>query len=81
MQIKLSAGGSFVAAEQVEATAKREGLDQATTAEIASDYEDAQISALKLGFLVAALLVLASLFTTRQLPTKLFSEPAASGST
>jgi EmrB/QacA subfamily drug resistance transporter len=81
VQVKLSAGGSFVAAEQVEATAKREGLDPATTAEITSDYEDGQISALKVGFLVAALLTLGSFFTTRRLPTKLFSELATNGST
>jgi EmrB/QacA subfamily drug resistance transporter len=74
VEIRLSAGGSFVASEQVEATANAEGLDPQTTSALVSDYEDAQIAALKLAFLCAAFLVLASFFLTRRLPTQRFAE-------
>ena len=39
-----------------------------------SDYEDAQLDALKLALLFAALLVLASFPATRHLPTRRFDE-------
>ncbi|MFL5897608.1 MAG: MFS transporter [Solirubrobacterales bacterium] len=74
VEIRLSAGGSFVAADQIRATATSAGLDPSTGDEIASDYEDAQLKALKTAFLAAALLVLASFFATRKLPTKRFDE-------
>ncbi len=38
------------------------------------NYEDAQLTALKTAFLFAALLVLASLWATRHLPTKRFDQ-------
>ena len=74
VEIQLSAGASFVAADQVEATARGAGIDQATTTELVEDYEGAQVKALKTAFLVAALLVLASFFATRNLPTRRFDE-------
>lgn len=74
VQVRLSAGASFVASEQVEAAARDAGVDPATTGEIVSDYEDAQLRALKTAFLVAALLVLASFFATRNLPSQRFDE-------
>ncbi|HZO07411.1 MAG TPA: MFS transporter, partial [Solirubrobacterales bacterium] len=74
VQVQLSAGASFVAADQVEAAAQDVGVDEATTAELVSDYEDAQLKALKTAFLVAALLVLASFFATRNLPSRRFDE-------
>jgi EmrB/QacA subfamily drug resistance transporter len=74
VEVHVSAGGSFVPSEQVEAAAKQAGLDQPTVTALVSDYEDAQIAALKTAFLCAALLVLASFFATRQLPTKRFDE-------
>ena len=74
VEVQLSAGSSFVAAEQVEATARDAGLDAATTGELVGEYEDAQITALKTAFLVAALLVLASFFATRNLPSRRFDE-------
>jgi EmrB/QacA subfamily drug resistance transporter len=72
VEIHVSAGGSFVRSDQVEATAKEAGLPPPTVAAVVSDYEDAQIAALKTAFLCAALLVLASFFATRQLPTRRF---------
>lgn len=77
VEVQLSAGASFVAADQVEATAQQAGVDEATTAELVTEYEDAQVKALKTAFLVAALLVLASFFATRNLPSRRFDELAA----
>jgi EmrB/QacA subfamily drug resistance transporter len=74
VEVKLAAGASFVTSDQVESVAKAEGIDPATTAALVADYEDAQISALKTAFLLAALLVIASLFTTRRLPRQRFDE-------
>jgi EmrB/QacA subfamily drug resistance transporter len=73
-QLHISAGATFVAASEVEAGAREAGLDPETTAELVSEYEDAQLSALKTAFLCAGLLVLASFFATRRLPTRRFDE-------
>lgn len=81
VQTHLAAGASFVAAEQVEAAAKKEGLDPGTVEALVSDYESSQLKALKTGFLFAAFLVLASFPATRRLPARRFDqlseEPAA----
>jgi hypothetical protein len=69
VEVQLRAGGSFVASEQVEKAAAAEGLDTGTTTALVSDYEDAQLAALKIAFLVAAGLVIVSFFFTRRLPT------------
>ena len=69
VEVELSSGGSFVSSDQVRAAAGQEGLSSATTDNLVADYEDAQLGqALKLAFLIAALLVLASLPPTRRLP-------------
>jgi EmrB/QacA subfamily drug resistance transporter len=70
VEVQLSAGGSFVAADEVREAAKAERLGPSTTDALVSHYEDAQLEALKLAFLVAALLVLASFWSTRRLPTE-----------
>jgi Na+/melibiose symporter-like transporter len=74
VSVKASAGGSFVAADQVRSTAEAEGIDSATTDELVGNYEDAQISALKIAFLGAAALVVISFFFTSRLPTKRFDQ-------
>jgi EmrB/QacA subfamily drug resistance transporter len=74
VQVQLSAGGSFVASDQVEAGARAAGLPPATVDALVENYEDAQLTALKTAFLFAALLVLASFWTTRRLPTQRFDE-------
>jgi len=74
VSVKVSAGGSFVAADQVRATAEAEGIDPATTDELVGNYEDAQISSLKIAFLGAAALVVLSFFFTSRLPTRRFDE-------
>jgi EmrB/QacA subfamily drug resistance transporter len=74
VKVRLSAGGSFVPADEVRAAAEAAGVDAATTDELVGNYEDAQLSALKIAFLAAALLVLASFFATSRLPTRRFDE-------
>lgn len=75
VQVQMAAGASFVPASEVEAGASAAGVDPATTAELVSAYEDAQLKALKTAFLCAAALALASLFLTRNLP----GEPLGGG--
>jgi len=74
VQVRLSAGGSFVASEEVRASATAAGLDPATVDALVENYEDAQLTALKTAFLFAALLVLVSFWSTRRLPTRRFEE-------
>jgi EmrB/QacA subfamily drug resistance transporter len=74
VEVEISAGGSFVASDEVVAGATDAGFDTATVDEIVTDYEDAQLVALKVAFLFAALIVLASLLATRNLPTRRFEE-------
>jgi EmrB/QacA subfamily drug resistance transporter len=74
VQVQLSAGGSFVAADEVRAVARAEGIDPASSDALVENYEDAQLKALKTAFLFAAFLVLASFWTTRRLPTQRFDE-------
>ena len=81
VEVELSSGSSFVASEQVEAAARAAGLDPQTTSALVSDYEDAQIAALKLAFIFAAFLVVASFFLTRRLPTQRFAELQAAADT
>jgi EmrB/QacA subfamily drug resistance transporter len=77
VEVRLSSGVSFVSAAEVEAGAREAGADDATTQALVGDYEDAQLRALKTAFLCAALLVLASLFATRNLPAEPFGDPSA----
>ena len=72
--VRIGAGASFVSAAQVRSAAAAEGIDEATAEELVSGYEKAQISALKIAFLGAALLVIASFFATSRLPTRRFDE-------
>jgi len=64
----VGSGIDFLSSAQVEAAAQDAGLDEATTAAIVDDYESAQLRALKVGLLAAALLALLSLPFTRELP-------------
>ncbi len=69
-QVGVAAGSNtnFVASTEVENAARSAGLDDATTAALVDDYETAQLRSLKAGLLGAALLALASLAFTRELP-------------
>ena len=48
--------------------------DRGTTDALVEHYEDAQLDALRIAFLAAALLVVASFFATSRLPTRRFDE-------
>ena len=61
-------GIDFVASADVEAVLVSAGLDEATTQAVVEDYEAAQLRALKAGLLLAALIALASLAFTKDLP-------------
>ncbi len=74
VEVRLSTGGSFVPSAEVGAAAANAGLDEQTTAALVDGYEDAQLDALRIAFLFAALIVLASFWATRRLPTRLFAE-------
>jgi EmrB/QacA subfamily drug resistance transporter len=74
VSVRASSGASFVTADQVRATATEEGLDSATVEDLVGHYEDAQLDALRIAFLGAALFVVASFFATSQLPSRRFDE-------
>ena len=74
VQVDLSAGGSFVAAQEVRASAEAADVDPQTVDALVENYEDAQLSALKTAFLFAAFLVLGSFWATRRLPSRRFDE-------
>lgn len=67
--IAVEPGIDFLTAAQVETVVTEAGLDAATTAAIVEDYGNAQLQALKAGLLAAALLALASLAFTKELPS------------
>lgn len=66
--IAVDSGLDFVTTDSVETAAQEAGLDDATVAAIVDDYSQAQIQALRVGMLVAAMLALGSLPFTRGLP-------------
>jgi hypothetical protein len=74
VEVRVSAGVSFVDSAEVEAAAREEGLDDEQTQALVDDYEDAQLKALKTAILFAAFIVLAAFWFTRRLPTSRFSE-------
>jgi EmrB/QacA subfamily drug resistance transporter len=74
VHVRLSAGGSFVAADEVRAAANAAGVRPATVDTLVGHYEDAQLTALKTAFLFAALLVLVSFWGTRRLPSERFEQ-------
>jgi len=66
--VAAQSGVDFVAADQIGAAAREAGLDPATSDALVQDYEHAQLQALKVGLLAAALLALFSLAFTKELP-------------
>ena len=74
VEVQLSSGGSFVAAEEVRTSADEAGLTAKETDAIVESYEEAQLNALKIAFLVAGFLVIGSFWATRRLPTRRFDE-------
>lgn len=74
VEVRLSSGGSFVTAEEVRESAAEAGLSPTDVTAVGESYEEAQLTALKLAFLVAGFLVIASFWSTRRLPTRRFDE-------
>jgi MFS family permease len=74
VDIAISAGASFVAADEVRAGATEAGVDPEEVDALVEGYEDAQLVALKIAFLFAALITLGALLTTGNLPTRRFDE-------
>lgn len=74
LEVQLSAGGSFVPAAEVEAGAQAAGLGPGTVDALVENYEDAQLKGLKIAFLFAGFLVIASFWPTRRLPTQRFDQ-------
>ncbi len=74
VEVEISAGASFVASEEVRAGATDAGVEAGTVDSLVSAYEDAQLLALKIAFLFAALITLGALMATARLPTRRFDE-------
>ena len=74
VEVRLSSGGSFVSSDQVRAAAEEAGVTPAEADALVENYESAQINALKTAFLFAGLIVLASFWAARNLPTERFEE-------
>jgi EmrB/QacA subfamily drug resistance transporter len=79
--IALEGNVSFVSSDAVEQASTEAGVDPATTATLVEHYENAQLTSLKTGLLVAGFIVVAGFFATGRLPTQRFSEIAASEAT
>lgn len=71
VESRLSSGGSFVVSSQVRAQAEAENLPEGEVDAIVSGYEEAQLQALKLALLVAALLTVPSFWSARDLPREI----------
>lgn len=69
-QVSVAAGSGidFVASDDVKAAAEKAGLNESQTTAVVDSYESAQLTSLKAGLLVVALLALISLATTKELP-------------
>lgn len=85
IEIEVSSGSSFVAADDVAAGLADAGVDNAEADAVVAEYREAQLLALKTGLLLAGLLSIVSLVFTRALPGRdTDSEPtpmaAAAGS-
>lgn len=76
IEVTLGGGVSFVASDEVRAGASEAGVDAATVDALVEGYEGAQIDALRIALLFAGLLILASFWATRRLPTRRFDELA-----
>jgi EmrB/QacA subfamily drug resistance transporter len=74
VSVAVSSGGSFVQSGEVRAAAERAGVGAGNTDKVVSEYEDAQLQALKAALLGAGLLILVALPFTRNLPVRPLGE-------
>lgn len=70
VSIVLEGDVSFVASDLVRDGAREAGVDEPTVNALVEGYEESQLTALKTGLLIAALLSLLSLIFTRHLPAR-----------
>ncbi|MHB1139966.1 MAG: MFS transporter [Microthrixaceae bacterium] len=76
--VAAGAGVDFVSSDGLTVAVEAAGIDPASAAAIVDDYEQAQLRALKTGLLVTGVLALASLMSTRHLPSTV-GDPSPSG--
>ena len=68
IEIEVASGSSFVAADQVAAGLVEAGVASPEADAVVAEYRDAQLTALKVGLLLAGFLSIVSLAFTRSLP-------------
>ena len=68
--ISVSEGVSFVAADDVRSASLALGIDPEVTEEVVTNYEEAQLTALKVGLLASIVIALAALLCTKGLPSR-----------
>jgi Na+/melibiose symporter-like transporter len=68
--VALEDGVDFVSSDVIEQAAQDAGLDETQTKALVTDYEDAQLFALKAGVLATAFAAIAAWFGTRNLPSR-----------
>ena len=75
--IALESGVSFIPSGDVAVAATAAGVSSAETDALVDVYSQAQLQGLRIGLLLAGLVVVASMFLTRNLPTELVAVTAA----
>jgi EmrB/QacA subfamily drug resistance transporter len=68
--ISVSEGVSFVAADDVRSTSLALGIPADVTDQVVTNYEEAQLTALKIGLLASVMIALTALFFTKGLPSE-----------
>jgi Na+/melibiose symporter-like transporter len=68
--VRLEAGVSFVSADQVRASAEKAGVSDQAADALVSDYQEAQLKALKTGLLFVGLLACLAYLATSSLPAR-----------
>lgn len=78
--IQLESGVSFVPVSEAETAMRQAGLSESDITNLSRDYSDAQLQGLRTGLFLAAVIVIISLFFTRDLPKRKFVEIPATAS-
>jgi EmrB/QacA subfamily drug resistance transporter len=68
IEIEVASGSTFIAADQVAAALEAAGVADSQTDAVVAEYRDAQLTALKIGLLLAGFFAIASLGFTGALP-------------
>lgn len=75
--VALNGSIQFVSSDDLTAALAETSLDPSEAAAIVDGYEDGQLTALRMGLLVAAAIVIGALFVARKIPDMSFEEMAA----